>query len=119
MRSTACEERHSRWVSAASGPPEPPDEVMTAEIVEDDPNSYAARLRRLEEAKQAAAIAEAEAAKKLTRAKGKRGGSKSSGVAVALTGNKTRDLIKMLRHSGGIQQAILLREILDRPEHRW
>ena len=94
------------------------DEVLTAEIVEEDPNSFAARLRRVEEAKQAAAKAEAEAAKKLKRAKGP-GRSKSSGAAVALTGNPTQNLIKMLQHSGGIQQAILLREILDRPEHRW
>ena len=99
--------------------PREADEVLAAEVVEDDPNSFSARLRRLEEAKQAAAKAEAEAAKKLAKAGVKRGRSKSSGVALALSGNPTQNLIRMLRHSGGIRQAILLREILDRPEHRW
>ena len=93
------------------------DEVLTAEIVEDDPNSFSARLRRIEEAKQAAA--KAEAAKKLAKVKGKSTRSKGSGVAVALSENPTQELIRMLRTSGGIRQAILLREILDRPEHRW
>jgi hypothetical protein len=95
------------------------DEVLTAEIVEDDPNSFSARLRRIEEAKQAAAKAEAETAKKLAKARGKSIRSKSSSVAVALSVNPTQELIRMLRNSSGIRQAILLREILDRPEHRW
>lgn len=29
------------------------------------------------------------------------------------------DLVAMLKRPGGVQQALLLREILDRPEHRW
>jgi hypothetical protein len=99
--------------------PREADEVLTAEIVEDDPDSFSARLRRLEEAKQAAAKAEAEAAKKLAKARGKSLRPKSPSVAVALSENPTQELVKMLRNSGGIRQAILLREILDRPEHRW
>ncbi|HBV66385.1 MAG TPA: hypothetical protein DEF45_25565 [Rhodopirellula sp.] len=35
------------------------------------------------------------------------------------TGLSAEDLIAMLKRPGGVQQAILLREILDRPEHRW
>jgi predicted DNA binding protein len=95
------------------------DEVLTAEVVQDDSSSIAARLRRIEEAKQAAKQAEAEAAKKLTKVRGTSLRSKSPSVAVAMPENQTQGLIRMLRDSGGIRQAILLREILDRPEHRW
>ena len=34
-------------------------------------------------------------------------------------GFSAADLINLLKHPEGVQQAILLREILDRPEHRW
>jgi predicted DNA binding protein len=95
------------------------DEVLTAEVVQDDSSSIAARMRRIEEAKQAAKKAEAEAAKKLAKVRGKGIRSKSPSVAVAMPENQTQSLIRMLRDSGGIRQAILLREILDRPEHRW
>lgn len=96
--------------------PQETDEILTAEIV-DDGDSIAARMHRLEESKRAAAKAEAEAAKKI--AKATKGRSAKKGGAVALTGNRTVDLVRMLQHSSGIRQAILLREILDRPEHRW
>jgi hypothetical protein len=97
------------------------DEVLTAEVVQDDSSSIAARMRRIEEAKKAAAKAEAEAeaAEKLAKARGKSIRSKSPSVAVAMPENQTQGLIRMLRDSAGIRQAILLREILDRPEHRW
>jgi hypothetical protein len=97
---------------------EQPEEVLTAEIVEEDPNSYSARTKRVEEAKRAAKKAEAEVAEALRKAGGARA-SKASSVTVALTGQPTLDLLAMLRQPVGIQQAILLREILDRPEHRW
>ncbi len=29
------------------------------------------------------------------------------------------DLVKLLRSPGGLRQAILLREVFDRPQHRW
>ncbi len=89
------------------------DEILTAEIVEED--SFAARRRRLEAAKQAATKAEAEAAEQMKRV----AGSKHSTAPVILSGNPAQDLLKMLKRPGGIQQAILLREIFDRPEHRW
>jgi hypothetical protein len=93
------------------------DEVLTAEIVEDESDSFSARLRRLEEAKQAAAKAQAEAAEKQKRA----GAGRSTGpdVAVSLAGGPAGEIIRLLRRPAGIRQAILLREILDRPEHRW
>jgi hypothetical protein len=94
------------------------DEILTAEIVEEeDPNSFQARMRRVEEAKRAAAKARAEATPKLKKVK--TGQPRSSGVGAALSGNPAQDLLRLLRQPGGIQQAILLREIFDRPEHRW
>jgi hypothetical protein len=95
----------------------PEDEVLTAGIVEDDPNSFAARLQRKEEAKRAAKQVEAEAAAKLKKSHG--GRARSSLVSAAPSGHPAQDLIRLLQQPGGIQQAILLREILDRPEHRW
>jgi hypothetical protein len=95
----------------------PEDEVLTAEIVEDDSNSFAARLQRVEEAKRAAKQAEAAAAEKLKRAHG--GRTRASISTAAPSGHPAQDLIRMLQQPGGIQQAILLREILERPEHRW
>ena len=95
----------------------PEDEVLTAEVVEDDPNSFAARLQRVEEAKRAAKKAEAEAVAKLKKSHG--GRTRPAINSAALTGHPAQDLIRMLQQPGGIQQAILLREILDRPEHRW
>lgn len=35
------------------------------------------------------------------------------------TGSSTENLVEMLKRPKGVQQALLLREILDRPEHRW
>ena len=93
------------------------DEVLTAEVVEDDLNSFAARLQRVEEAKRAAKQAEAEAAAKLKKSHG--GRTRASISTATPSGHPAQDLIRMLRQPGGIQQAILLREILDRPEHRW
>ena len=34
-------------------------------------------------------------------------------------GFSAENLLEMLKSPGGVQQAILLREIFDRPEHRW
>ena len=97
-----------------------PEPILVAEVIEEPTDSLAARKRRLEEAKKAAERAKAEAAK---RASSVRSVSStrptSSGAAPALTGDFASDLLKMLQHPNGIKQAILLREILDRPEHRW
>lgn len=94
------------------------DEILTAEIVtEPSPaeDAIASRIRRVEEAKEVAAQIEADVAKK-----SKNLSKPASGApGLPLSGNMAEDLIRMLRKPGGIQQAILLREVLDRPEHRW
>jgi len=43
----------------------------------------------------------------------------SRSTNVESVGFSAADLIELLKQPGGVQQAILLREILDRPEHRW
>ncbi len=90
----------------------PEEEILTAEIVE-DPNSFAARLQRLEEAKQAAKQAEAAAAEKLKKSHG--GRTRASIATAAPSGHPAQDLIRMLQQPGGIQQAILLRKFSSAP----
>ena len=96
------------------------DEILTAEVVsepqESDPNSYANRMKRVAEAKRLAAEVEAEVAQESGNSKKKNRAEESP---LPMTGSSVHDLLGMLRRPGGVQQAILLREILDRPEHRW
>ena len=94
---------------------EPVEEVVVAEVIEEPISPLAEAHRRVEEAKRAAAQAEAELA---TKSKGQR----KSGVSISTTvstGNPGLDLVHMLSNHGGLRQAILLNEILERPEHRW
>ena len=116
---------------------EEPEDVVMAEVVEEDEVSVR-RQREIEKAKQLAARARNQAKqqkrqatqakakpKTSTRTKAKSKASaagktaSSAPASPVVTGNMAEDLIAMLRRPGGIQQAILLREILDRPEHRW
>ncbi|MGI9472979.1 MAG: hypothetical protein ACR2NZ_15675 [Rubripirellula sp.] len=93
------------------------DEVLAAEIVVEPEasNSFANRMQRVEEAKHAAAEIEAEIVKK-TRAKSR---GETSVDSIMMSGDVAEDLVRMLKKPGGIRNAILLREIFDRPEHRW
>jgi len=98
------------------------EEIVVAEVVEDLDSQWTQRRRKIEEAKQAAKQAEQEAAQAFSKMKGKAGvqviplsGSDNSKV----TGFTIEDLVQMLHRPGGMQQAVLLKEILDRPEHRW
>ena len=80
-------------------------------------------LARLTERSELLARAQAEAAPKLTDLKKRRAaksgaGQKGSGTAAAISAVTPDDLIRLLSHPQGVRQAILLREILDRPEHR-
>lgn len=91
------------------------DDIPVAEVVEDDTSSLAARRRRLEQSKKAAE--QAEAAKRVRSAKPS--ARPATAATIPLAGSAAQDLLRILRQPGGIKQAILLREILDRPEHRW
>ncbi len=91
--------------------------VLTAELVEDDHRAHIRALRQTEDLAHAAKLAQQEEVQNQRRAE--RSKKKSPIVSAVSTGVPAKDLINMLRQPGGIQQAILLREILDRPEHRW
>jgi hypothetical protein len=96
---------------------EPEEPVLVADIVEDPSHSYAARLQQVEDAKRAAAQVQREA--KRTANQSAKKAAKQLRRTAAATGNPATDLITLLKKPGGMQQAILLREIFDRPEHRW
>lgn len=99
------------------------EEPMVAEIVAEDTRSFAAQQRRLRESQQQAARAKADAAAKLSQLKQRHpfssGGRRRGAARVVLTGVTSQDLIRLLATPQGIRQAILLREVLERPEHRW
>ena len=95
------------------------DDVLTAEIIEED-DLVTAPVSRLEKARIAAAQDDpggmASQARR-SRAASVTRNPRSSGVAI--TEDPVQYLISMLKQPGGIRQAILLKEILERPEHRW
>ena len=93
------------------------DEPLTAIVVEPEEDSLDARRRKIEAARVAAAQAEAEAAERLAKIRATNP-TANAPVPVA-TGNPVEDLLNLIRTPGGIQKAVLLREIIDRPEHRW
>lgn len=86
------------------------DEPVEAEAVPED--SLHARNVRLAEARKAAEVVKAEVVK--AGRSGAPSPSKSAPTNVSI-GNLTQ----LLNQRGGLAQAFLLREILDRPEHRW
>ena len=92
--------------------------TIAAEIVEEQPHPMAARMQQLEEAKQVAIKAQKEAQARAQQVKAKAARSKRP-AEVAPSAHPVHELLRTLRQPGGIQQAILLREILDRPVHRW
>lgn len=102
-----------RFVSADDA-----DEVLMAEVVEDHEDSISVRMQRLEAAKRTAAEAEAELARRKAR-RSLHSATHEVPAGIPSSGNPAQDLLKLLRQPGGLQQAILLKEILDRPEHRW
>ncbi len=94
------------------------DEILTAELIEeDDGSSIASRMKRLEEAKRVALELEKAAAAKMRQARGMLPRQQRETKSIA--GNTVDALIESLQRPGGVQQAILLKEILDRPVDRW
>ncbi|TWU02701.1 hypothetical protein [Stieleria varia] len=95
------------------------EEVVMAEIVEEPVNAIAERQRQVAEARKRAEVAR----KKLANSKRSVKHVDEVKVAVSVdetpTGITPEALIAMLRRPGGLQQAILLREILERPERNW
>lgn len=94
------------------------EEILTAEIVEEPATTMAAQIQRTEDANRAQARAQSDRAKQMKEDKAQEARDTRTAAREAV-GLPAMDLIRLLRKPGGIQQAILLREILDRPEHRW
>lgn len=99
------------------------EEILTAEIVDVEEESSSRQIQRMEdqrrdieEAKKVARRLEEETAKKKKKTD-KRDASRSG--VIQSTGNPVADLLANFRRPGTIQQAILMREIIDRPDHRW
>ncbi|MFK8110588.1 MAG: hypothetical protein AB8B91_00210 [Rubripirellula sp.] len=95
------------------------EEILTAEIVEPPTNTYAAQIQRVEDARREASRIQNELQRKQKKQAAKSKRDQKSADAKVMTGHPATDLIRLMRSNGGIQQAILLREIFDRPEHRW
>ena len=113
------------------------EEVVMAEVVEDPREIDRSRQRKkVDQAKKLAARARAEAASRQRKKEAqsrsreesesrsvpskKQSSNPSSDTGTPdLSGNLAQELIALIKQPGGIQKAILLREILDRPEHRW
>lgn len=93
------------------------EEILVAEFVDDDGSSIAARMKRLADAKRAAAAAEEEAGIAMRKVKGML--SRQKVERKAFTDNTIQNLIETMQSPGGVQQMVLLKEILDRPTHRW
>ena len=112
-------------------------EVVTAEVVSDPYEPGAEHQREATRAKKQAARARAQHARKLEAAEQKSRDKKAAAKSAAKqkasddakarsdarrladSENLVQDLLSLIRKPGGIQQAVLLREIMDRPDHRW
>lgn len=97
------------------------DAIPVAEIVE-PVNPLAEQERKVAAAKKRAE----EAKRKIAELQRSKGSNRSSQTASSTTagsplsnGTPIEQLIQMIHHPDGIQQAFLLKEILDRPMDRW
>jgi hypothetical protein len=97
--------------------PEDDEPVLVAELV-DEPDPLTKQREAIAKAKRLAAEMEAQAAKRQKKPGKQTAGSESQPPAL-LSGNLRADILQLIRQPGGLKRAMLLREILDRPEHRW
>jgi small-conductance mechanosensitive channel len=97
------------------------DPIPVAEVVE-AVNPLAEQQRKLAESKKRAEEAKRKLAEQKKKLKGKGDSKQESSEAAVFQlgeGKPGEQLLKMIYQPGGIQQAFLLREILDRPADRW
>ncbi|NNE00222.1 MAG: hypothetical protein HKN47_23120 [Pirellulaceae bacterium] len=109
------------------------DAPVMAEIASDpEHDANAARKRKIALAKQMADRARMEAAQREKKVDDDRAAdkanvasqlaakrAKAAAAAAPVAIDSVHDLIKILKAPGGLRQAVLLREILDRPDQRW
>jgi hypothetical protein len=94
------------------------EEPIEADLVDEMGRTLAEQRKRIREAEQRAADIRAQVKKKAGAAKS-RTGSRAQTKAGAKPIPTRDDLVYLLTRQGGLQQAILMKEVLDRPEHRW
>ena len=94
------------------------DEILVAEVVEDDIATKRDQLEAKRERQRAETAAD-QAKTAATRSATNRSPASSDASSAALSSQAGMDLLAALRSPGGVRQAILLKEILDRPTHRW
>ncbi|MEE2936867.1 MAG: hypothetical protein VYA84_12840 [Planctomycetota bacterium] len=87
------------------------DEVLVAEVVDHHSANQYDRRETGTERQQAEAAASRSATDKPS--------TKSDAASSTFNNQAGIQLLAALRSPGGVRQAILLREILDRPTHRW
>ncbi len=105
-----------------SHPMDASDDIPLAAIVVDDEHDedpYAMQRKRIAAAKEAAEKEAAKAAAALAKLQQSKAAVGSAASSFASTGNMVEDIKRMIQAPGGMQQAMILKEILDRPEHRW
>ncbi|WP_182870354.1 hypothetical protein [Stieleria mannarensis] len=91
--------------------------IPVAEVVEEPVNPLAERRRKLAEAKKKAEEARARLAKQTAEIHDPQPADR--GVISIAGGTPAEQLLDLLRRPGGLQQAFILREILERPQDRW
>ena len=93
------------------------DEPITAEVVSDEIESLSDQRRRIKAATEQAEKIRQQTEEKLPQQA--RPSRSEAPTGTGSTSNAAEDLLGMLRHPSGLRTAFLLREVLDRPEHRW
>ena len=93
--------------------------ILIAQVVSerDAPEAMANRRKAVKDAKIEANRVLADATSQLAALQKASGEPQKANLS--FTGNPRGDLIRLLQRPGGIKQAILLKEILDPPTHRW
>ena len=105
-----------------SHPMDDADDIPVAAIVVDDEHDedpYAMQRKRIAAAKAAAEKEATKAAATLAKLQQSKASGSSTASSSVSTGNMVEDIKRMIQAPGGMQQAMILKEILDRPEHRW
>ncbi len=102
------------------------DDAVEPELIDQMGQSIAEQRKRIREAEQRAADIRAQAKKKAkaaektkTASDKHRVGSRSQPPPSGLVVPTRDDLIALLARPDGLRQAIMMKEILERPEHRW
>lgn len=93
--------------------------VEVAELVDDEPTAVDAGLREISARPEQPSRRTSSGSQRRSTTTAMPMASTNANAAGGSPVLDTEDLIAMLTSVGGLQQAIVLKEILERPEHRW